>query len=170
MQQDSFIDIFDKDQNLIATKRRSDVDKNEGYLRVVYIVVYNSSKEVFIVELKSDDPKKQYYQKYSVSAAGLVRSKEKIDQAAKRTLEKELGIDGELVFLGDFTIDNPSFRRFANFYCIKYDGDIDVNKDDVEKGEFVSEEMIENMVYMDKDLFTPVFLEFWERFRNDLGW
>lgn len=166
---DSLIEIIDEKGGFIGTKKREEIDKKKDIFKTVYIVVYNSIGEIYVVELTGPDSKNSFYQKYSVSASGIVRHGETAEEAAERTLKRELNIDNvDLDFLGkDFIIFNDK-KSFANFFCLKYDSDIEPNPEDVEKGEFVSKEMIENMIYLDRDIYTPSFLEFWNRFRDKL--
>ncbi len=125
----------------------------------VYVAVYNSSGEIFIVELPEPDPRKQYFQKYSLSAYGSC-NKDNIEDFSRTILAEQLNIDEKPVFLGNI--------EDVYFFCLKQDGNLKVYSKYAEKGQWVPPEVIENMMLQDPDIFTPSFLVFWNNFRDRL--
>jgi|GEM_PF-5818285 len=163
------VDILDENGFAIGVKSKEYIDKVKDNLPVVYVIVYNSLGEVLIVELPGEDDKKNmFYQKYSLSAATLLMHDEDPKDGAKRALIKDFNIHSNPIFLDKSFFSFNNTKRMGYFFALKYDEEVEVNFDSAQKGEFVSREMIENMILQDPDIYTPSFLEFWNKFNDKL--
>ena len=138
----------------------------EKELKASYVMVYNSFGELYIVEIASSD--KKFYQKYGLSAASVVNNGESPEDAAKRALKVELGIVDEPKVIGNELFDVNGVKKIGYFFVIEYNGKIILNQDNIVKGEFVAKEMVENMLTLDPDIYTPSFLVFWNKYKDIL--
>ncbi|MBI4895224.1 MAG: hypothetical protein HY831_01895 [Candidatus Aenigmarchaeota archaeon] len=163
------VDILDENGFSIGVKSKEYIDSTKDNIPVVYVVVYNSFCEVFLVELSGEDDKKNlFYQKYSISSSEVLNRGEKPEDAAKKALLRNLSISATPQFLGESFFTFNKSKRLGYFFALKYDGEIEINLDVAEKGEFVAREMVDNMFLQDPDLYTPSFVEFWNKFSDKL--
>lgn len=162
------IEVFDNNGLSIGVKDMQDIESKDN-VPVVYVVLYNSFGEIFIVELPGEDDRKNlYYQKYSVSASEILNYKELPTNVAKKVLSRDFNILLLPKFLGQSTFSFNDSKRIGYFFALKYDDEFSVNLDSAQKGEFVGREMIDNMILQDPDIYTPSFLEFWNKFSDKL--
>lgn len=144
------IGIYDKEGNLIGEKARGGVNKKEDILKSVIILAMNNNNEIWVADLGESS---LYEEALGGSAAGLVRVDEGADEAAKRTAERELGIDFKPEFVTSEYNDEQGIKRHANFYYIKADKNEFNMDEERENGEWKSREEIENNL----DKYLPTF-------------
>lgn len=135
-----------------------EMDKKEAYaksqmLRSSVILVFNDKNELFLQKRAAN--KDRYPSYYCASAAGHVEPGESYEEAAKRELLEELGIEAELVFLTKerLPVGPDQFAISAVYSCIS-DGPTELQKEEVESGDFFSLEQIRQMID-DGEKFTP---------------
>ena len=148
-EQDSLISVYDVSGKIISNKLRKDVDKKNDILKTVIILVINNQNKVFITKI----PSNHFTERWGASAAGMVRKDEKIIDAAKRTLNRELDLLKNPIFLSENFYDFNVIKRFMSVFYIKT-GDLPkVNPDDV----FGSRWMTFNEIDKNIDSFIPTF-------------
>ncbi|MBI1970368.1 NUDIX domain-containing protein [Candidatus Woesearchaeota archaeon] len=162
---DATISVYDEQGDCIGEKIRGEVDKKQDILKSVHILLFNRKEELFVVRVAGHDS--LYPKMIGCSAAGLVRSDETVEEAAIRTLQRELrlGINGELgidgnqhglQYHGEQFVSMNDVKRFMNVFSIVFDGDagvVDLNPDDAEEGCWVS------INKLDKKSCMPTLLE-----------
>ena len=112
---DHYIDIVDKEDRVIGRELKSKKAELDFISRVVAILV-RDSKGRFIVTKRASH-KKVEADKYDLSAFGNVNSGEDYNQAAKRELQEELGIECQLVMLDKFYQENNYKGKNLKIFC-----------------------------------------------------
>ena len=130
--------------------------------RATYVLVFNSRGELFVQ--KRTITKDVYPGFYDIAAGGVVLAGESYMQSAQRELSEELGISGvELTHHFKFFYEDRGRNRvWGSVYSCVYDGDMVLQKEEVESGFFASPDHIIAMSE-DRD-FTPDGIEVLKRF------
>ena len=152
MSQDEIVTIVDEQNNVIGAEPRSKM-RVEGLVhRATYILVFNSAGELFVQ--KRTDTKDIYPGYYDIATGGVVLADESYEQSAERELEEELGIKGvDLKQHFDFFHRGAGNRVWGRFYSCAYDGEMVLQKEEVESGHFYKIEAI--MELSSREPFTP---------------
>lgn len=132
---DATIPIYDEQGDCIGEKVRGEVDKKHDILKSVSILLFNRKRELFVVRIAENDS--LYPGVFGCSAAGLVRHDETAEDAAVRTLQRELNINSTLHYHGERFVDLNGVKRFMNVFSATMPGlreKIAVNPDDAIEG------------------------------------
>ena len=148
---DALIDLLDENGNVIEQRVRSKIDKKVAILRSVNILLLNEKNELFVVEAKEKQP---FDVQWGNSAAGLVRHGETREEAAKRTVARELGLKLDLVFLKEEFYNFNGVKRFMSTFYARTDQVPKINAEDIKKADWLSGEEIEKR----KAQSMPTFL------------
>src|SRR3989344_5670437 len=119
-EQDSLISVYDVSGKIISNKLRKDVDKKNDILKTVIILVINNQNKVFITKI----PSNHFTERWGASAAGMVRKDEKIIDAAKRTLNRELDLLKNPIFLSENFYDFNVIKRFMSVFYVNLYGHV----------------------------------------------
>jgi len=161
MAQDEIVVIVDEENNVIGAKARSIMRSKGLRHRATYILVFNSSGKIFVQ--KRTMTKDVYPGYYDVAAGGVVLDKETYEESAGRELEEGLGIrDVPLSHLFEFYYKDKKNRVWGRAYTCVYDGEIVLQKEEVESGSFQDVDEIIRMA--GHELFTPDSLYVLERY------
>ena len=161
--------IVDENDNIIGKATREECHSNPELIhRSVYIFILNRKGEVFIQKrsLKKD----LYPGFYTASATGHVDYGEDYDEAARRELKEELGIEAPLQRLGKVKSFSKREREISMLYICRYDGPIKPNRKEITEGLFMSiEEIKRSLETGDKKFaygFKVAFKEFTKHLRR----
>ena len=157
---DALINLLDEEGNVVAQRLRSQIDKKKAILKTVYILVVDKAGQVFVTEPKGT----VFGNQYGCSAAGIVRQGETVLEAAKRTLEREVGLSVEPVFLGEEFHDFGGIKRFMNVFYLRTDKELKVNENDVGRGFWIAIERVEK----ESGKFYPTFLASFKLLKEQL--
>ena len=164
---DEIFDIVDADDNITGTASRREVHGNPELMhRVAHVLVLNSKDKLYLQKRAMN--KKVQPGKWDTSVGGHVDSGEDYFNAAVRETSEELGINAEpekYKFLYKYLHRNDFESEWVSTYLLLWDGDIRVQKTEIEEGRFWSIEEIRNS---EQSIFTPNFLEELERFTQAL--
>ena len=140
------LDIVDRDDNIIARAEKKEAQSKHLRRRIVHVLVFNEKGEM-LLQLRGK--KCAYLPGYwATSAGGHVISRETYEEAAKRELKEELGIDINLKFMGKdiYTdINRPGLEMFLATYKTTYEGPFELEKGKVDRIEFFSIKKIKQM-------------------------
>ena len=147
------VHIVDENDNVIDTVSRKEMRKNNLMRRVVRILLFNSDGKIFIHQRTFD---KDYFPGYwDTSIAGVVTTVD-YDIEALRELEEEVGISNKSIeFLYKFHNKNRKF--FCKVYKIIYDGELNLQKEEIISGKFISIHEVKEMMQTKK--FHPGGIE-----------
>lgn len=144
--------IVDENNRLVGAEPRFRMRALGLIHRATYILVFNSNGDLFRHKRTRD--KDVYPGYYDVVAGGVVLTDESYDVAAERELEEELGIRNvPLTPLFEFFFKDSTTRVWGKAYQCVYDGAMQLQKEEIESGEFCQVEDIFKST--EKDPYTP---------------
>jgi isopentenyldiphosphate isomerase len=133
--QEEIVVIVDQNNNVTGCAPRSEMRAKGLPHRAAYILVFNSSGELYVQ--KRTSVKDIYPGYFDVAAGGVVIAGESYEESARRELAEELGIRGvSLTHLFDFYQRDAANRVWGRAYRCVYDGKIVLQKEEVESGDF----------------------------------
>ncbi|MBI2039539.1 diphosphomevalonate decarboxylase [Candidatus Microgenomates bacterium] len=148
-QEEIFI-VVDKNDKVLGYKPRSVCHKERLLHRTAAVAVMNNKSEVLLQ--KRSRNVEMNPGKYTLSASGHVSKGETYEEAAQKELKEELGITGKLKFEKKIIKDFPDHFEMQSFYTTDYNGPFKIQKDEVEKVEFVPVDKLPE--YFSKSLAT----------------
>lgn len=163
--------VVDENDNVIGKASRSECHRRGLIHRSVYIIVINDRDEIFLQ--KRSMSKDLYPGCYACSATGHVEYGESYEEAARRELKEELGIEAPLKKIGKFRCFSETEREISVLYLCRHNGPFKLNSEEIESGEFLSIEEVKkalgnggkNFAYGSILAFKE-FLKCWERGEN----
>jgi isopentenyl-diphosphate delta-isomerase type 1 len=148
--------VVDEDDNVVGKATREECHSSNGLIhRSVYIFVLNDKSEVFLQRRSMH--KDLYPSYYTGSATGHVDYGEEYDEAAKRELREELGVDAPLHRLGKVKSFSETEREISVLYLCWYNGPFRFNKKEITEGVFMSREEIKRSLKTGEKKFAYGF-------------
>ncbi len=166
MAEDELVDVVDKYGIPISTKSRKEARAKNLLSRSTIILVFNRKNEIFIS--KRSKKKSTTPGLYEIGQGGVLLSGETYEQNAKRELLEELGIVANLTYLFDFHFIAQKNSYLAKVFMCKYDGEIGIQKEEIEDGFFISLEKLKEMLGRNPDQFTPDSPEILKKYLESL--
>ncbi len=160
--QEEIFPLVDEDGNVTGRASRSKCHDGSRLLHpVVHLHIFNSSGDLF---LQKRSPTKDVQPgKWDTSSAGHIDYGETADIAVLREASEELGITvSNPEFLEKYIIENEVERELSYVYQIIYDGQIQIDDDEVSDGRFWA--LGEIREKLDSGIFTMNFVSDFRRF------
>ena len=165
--EDCLVEVFDEQGKVVKIKPRKEALPKTDILKAVYVFVCNSKGELWLTI--SPDSKLIWPNHYWPSASGIVRHRETPDQAVLRTAKRELGVKApKLKLLGSDFINFNGMRQFAYCYCCEHDGRVEFDPRDVQRGDFLSQNEVEDLMKSNQKRFSPMFSQLYDKFKSSL--
>lgn len=136
--------VVDENDNVIGYATRSECHNRGLIHRSVYVIVLNDRGEIFLQ--KRSQSKDLYPGYYACSASGHVEYGESYEEAARRELMEELGIEASLKELCKFKCFSNVEREISVLFVCRYNGSFRLNSKEVSGGEFVSIEDLKRIL------------------------
>lgn len=156
--------IVDEHNNAIGSAPRSVMRSENLPHRATYCLVFNSDGRLFIQ--KRTATKDIYPSHWDICAGGVVLKDESYEEAAQRELSEELGVSGvELEFLFDFFFKDETNSVWGRAFKCIHNGPFVLQKEEVEKGMFISIEDLFEMIK--REPFTPDGILLLKRLRKE---
>ncbi len=157
-------DIVDENDEVKGIATRKEVHGNPSLIhRVVHVLLFNSKGDLFLQKRALN--KDVQPGKWDTSVGGHVDSGEEYLFAAFREMSEELGINPENIeFQYKYLHGNDYESEYVSTYHCVWDGEIVINRDEIDDGRFWSLGEIEEN--RDSDIFTPNFLDELSRFKK----
>ncbi len=109
------VDIIDEGGNVIAVVTRAQMRAQNPLHRSVFIVVRNDADELLVH--KRADWKDVWPSYWDIAVGGVVATGEAWEIAAARELHEEIGISGELQYLGEQLYEDEHVAELARVYA-----------------------------------------------------
>jgi len=170
LQEQELLDVVDERD--VVIKRgvaREDIHARRLLHRSVIVFVLNSKGQIFVQERS---PAKDVYPGLLLaSCSGHVLSGESYKEAAIRELREELGIEvgpRALDRVCDFNCITPEEQEMTVLFVLEnYDKPINIDRQEIISGKFVSVQELKNQTKLEPKKFTPPFLRafglWWKR-------
>lgn len=138
---DEIVTIVDEHNNVIGSAPRREMRAKKLPHRSTYIFVFNSQGELFVQ--KRTMTKDIYPGYYDPCTGGVVLHGESYELSATRELEEEVGIrDVPLTWHFNVYFEDDGCRVWGSVFSCVYDGDMVLQAEEVESGEFLPIETI----------------------------
>ena len=151
--------VVDQKDRVVGSAPRNKVHGDNLLHRAVHMLIFNQKGEVFLQ--KRSPWKDRHPRAWDSSAAGHVNAGEDYDVAAARELEEELGIQTPLVRVAKLGASERTGREFIWLYQGRSDGPFQLNRAEIEAGEFFPPAMIAEWIAARPGDFAPGFVECW---------
>ncbi|ETX04261.1 MAG: hypothetical protein ETSY2_29720 [Candidatus Entotheonella gemina] len=149
---DEIVAIVDKHNHVIGSAPRREMRAKKLTHRSTYILVFNSQGELFVQ--KRTMTKDVYPGYYDPCTGGVVLHGESYELSATRELKEEVGIrDVPLTWHFNFYFEDHGCRAWGSVFSCVYDGDMVLQAEEVESGEFLPIDTI--LQRAQTELYTP---------------
>jgi isopentenyldiphosphate isomerase len=140
---EELVDIVDDDDNVIATVTRSEMRSRRLQHRSVGIAVLSTDGRLLIH--RRSLAKDIWPGWWDIAAGGVVAAGETYEEAARRELEEELGVEGELEFLGQVRYVDDDVAEMCRGYRLVHDGPFEFSDGEVSEVRWVTFAELEAM-------------------------
>lgn len=154
--------LVDEAGNILGSITRGEAHSGSKALHpVVHLHVFNSRGEIYLQ--KRPNWKDIQPGKWDTACGGHIDLGENVDQALKREVAEELGIQSfSAEPLGQYVFDGKRERELVYAFRCTFDGDITPNKEELSGGRFWSKDEITSN--LGKEVFTPNFESEYQKF------
>jgi isopentenyl-diphosphate delta-isomerase type 1 len=147
---EEFFDVVDDNDKVIGQASREKCHENGLIHRSVMFFVFDSENRVLVTKRTQN---KDFFPGYfSIALGGHVHSGESYEEAAVREIEEEIGISAEPYLISEFKKRIPEERENVRVYGVTEKDNINLNKDEIEMGEFMEfndlEDKIKNETFL----------------------
>lgn len=159
---DEIFNVVTREGLVVGKARRSEVHGNPGLIhQTVHCLVFNSKNELYLQ--KRSLSKDVQPGKWDTSVGGHLMPEESALEGIQRETSEELSISGaKFTHLYRYLMSNAIETELVDTYKIIYDGPIRPNPEEISEGRFWKPAEIESA--LDQDIFTPNFVEEWNRY------
>lgn len=134
---DEIVVIVDEHNHVVGAAPRREMRAKCLPHRSTYILVFNSQGQLYVQ--KRTMTKDVFPGYYDPAAGGVVLAGESYEEGASRELAEEMGIhDVPLSHLFTFYFADEHTRVWGGVYTCVYDGEVVLQPEEVESGEFVA--------------------------------
>jgi 16S rRNA (adenine1518-N6/adenine1519-N6)-dimethyltransferase len=153
-------DVVDENDNVIATRPRTEVHARNLLHRAVHILVFNEHGELLLQ--KRSAWKDREPSKWDSSAAGHLEPGETYEAAAVRETEEELGIRPRLTRIGKIHACSNTGQEFVEVFTTEHEGPFTLPPSEIEDALFLPTEQIKRWLTARPQDFAPGFWEVWK--------
>lgn len=155
---DEILEVVDENNNVIGQASRGECYEKGLLHRAVDIFIYNSKGEVFLH--KRSQKKIKYPGYWDLSCSEHVKPGESFEEAAKRGLQEELGVEMRLEVVIPIRHVNLNYKNYFDNELVVvfkgiYEGEMKYDPNEVETGKYFNVEKLPSPL-------TPWFLEDWK--------
>jgi len=124
-------DIVNEQDEIVGQATKKEVVTKRLICRVAFIMLVNQDDELLLHQRSAN--KKSYPLYWSGAAAGHLISGETYEEAAKREMKEEIGVEATLEFVGKFYSEED--REMVGVFLGRYDGPVKVEPFEVARVE-----------------------------------
>jgi len=159
-----YLNIIDGSGNIIGKATRAECHSNRSLAhRTVHVLVFNSKGDLFLQKRSMD--KDIQPGKWDTSVGGHLDLDETFDHAVRREMKEELGIVAPVKRMYEYWMHSDVETEYVRTYICTYDGDIEIDPNEIECGRFWNRKEIEDN--LGTGTFTP---NFEQEYRQYLEW
>lgn len=165
------VDILNEEGKVVGQKHRRDVNKNDDIYHVVFVLLITPRGELVLgVIPPREDLPNLFTRQMGTTVATIRRSGETSDEAARRSVDRELFIDkADLKFLGEQTIDLPgSSRKFMSAYYLIGEPPGTFSVIDIDTLVVVTPQQLRGLLLSHADEVAPTLRIFWDSYHTKL--
>lgn len=133
-QREEMLPVVDGRDRQVGLARRGEIHRRGLMHRAVHVLVVDGRGRLYL-QLRSVG-KDTHPGKWTTSASGHVDPGESYEEAARRELMEELGLEGELVFLGKLPAQPATDNEFAAVYWTRGQRTPAPNPEEISEGRF----------------------------------
>jgi 16S rRNA (adenine1518-N6/adenine1519-N6)-dimethyltransferase len=152
--------VVDESDHVIRSAPRGEVHGNNLRHRAVHILLFNLQNEVFLQ--KRSRWKDRHPLAWDSSAAGHVDAGEEYDDAARRELQEELGVQTALTPFVRLPASDRTGQEFIWLYTGRWDGPVTFNPVEIEAGDYFPSDIVTAWIDARPGDFAPGFVECWK--------
>ena len=152
--------VVNEDDEVIGDAPRTEVHANNLLHRAVHILLFNGAGELFLQ--KRSHLKDRHPDVWDSSAAGHVDAGEEYDEAAKRELQEELGVETVLQRVVKLPASDRTGQEFIWLYRGTHDGPFRLARAEIECGRFFPPSLVSAWLSARPHEFAPGFAECWK--------
>lgn len=156
-----YFDIVNEKDEIIGSASRDEVHKKKLIHRAVTIFVFNSKKELYMIQRSRHKDLNPL--KWQGSASGHVDSGENYAEAAKRDLKEELDISAEPIYEFDIKVYSDEQKENFKLFSVVTDDVISTNEE-IEQSKFMTVDEIKEMIEIDSTQFRDAFVLMFDRY------
>ncbi len=138
------LDIVDENNQVVGSAPYDDVYAKRLNHRIVHVLIFNDKGEVFLQQLSAK--KKFCPGHWGTSAGGHVKRGETYEQAAKRELKEELGVNVPLTNILEAPYDHYKMRKFVQVFRGVSEGPFNLDPEESAGGRWFSVADVKDMV------------------------
>jgi mutator protein MutT len=139
-----FLDVVDESNEVVGAAPIDEIYSKRLNHRIVHVLIFNDKGEIFMQQRSA---KKTFCPGHWVtSAGGHVQKGETYEQAAKREMKEELGINVPLTLIHESPYDHYKMRKFLQVFRGISEGPFDFNEEEVAGGRWFSVADVRDMV------------------------
>jgi len=163
---DELLDVVDDSDSVIGQASRGEVHQRNLKHRAVHILVFNNSGKIFLQKRSSS--KDRHPGVWDSSASGHLDAGEKYDVAAIRELKEELGFSPKTPLKPLFKLEasDATGQEFVWVYRCDSDGPFNLNREEIEKGDWFSPAELDKWLEKRPQDFAPSFPIIWRRWQR----
>ena len=148
-------DVVNEKDEVIGQATKKELIEKHLLHRVVHIFIFNSDDRLAIQ--KRSSKVLTMPGKLTSSASGTVAAGESYEDAAKRELKEELGVETELNYISKFWTETATTNAIGKLFVGKYEGKIKIDKNEVDSVIFFDLDSLEIAIRNKPDMFSENF-------------
>ena len=169
------LDIVDKDDKVIGQASRAEAHKQGLIHRALSVIVLNSKGQILLQQRAED--RQIAPLAYDLSTSEHVLSGESFEDAAKRSLREELGIEGEVKRLRGTILQKRRYEvnsqvvlenEQTGLFYTYHEGPFNIDINEVYRVEFFEFKDVKRIIEQSPDKVTRWFKEEWGRLEKNL--
>ena len=153
----------DEDDNVIGSVARDEADDKILRYRTTSVMVFNPKGKLLVT--KRSAQKKKFPGYFELKISGGVDYGETYEEAAKRELREEVGIQADkLEFLFKINVENSYEKLFVVIFKYVYDGLIRIQKSEIDEYKWLSPVYVDNLITNEN--VDPGSIMDWEKYNE----
>jgi len=160
----SLIDQVDPEDHAVGRVRRGEALQVGANFRTVHVFVFHG-RGLLLQQLGPS--RARHPCRWGSSVAAYLFAGESYEQAARRRLREELGLEGNLTLLGKMRMGDERSLKFVELYALQ-DGPAEIREPDhIAALRYWSRDELDATVFSNPAIFTPTFVSLYRFYRHD---